>query len=225
MLFLAALAHSILILGVTFTSIQLSNIDTLPQSKITLIAHISRLGLEPKENEYLALGSQHNQGIRVEDDAPTTKPFHNHSGAKIIQPDEIATVTTKSNMRTKLRKLANREALVGPNIHESALSEYLNAWRRRVERIGTENFPEQAHESRAGNPTLEVALSADGALEGILILRSSGNEGLDKAALRILRLATPFEPLPKAVRAEYDVLRFAYEWEFTEGWVGKRPDP
>jgi protein TonB len=49
------------------------------------------------------------------------------------------------------------------------------------------------------------------------VRRSSGNQALDQAALRILRLAAPFEPLPDHIRAEYDVLKFAYEWDFENG--------
>ena len=46
---------------------------------------------------------------------------------------------------------------------------------------------------------------------------SSGQRELDQAAMQILRLAAPFEPFPEGLRAEYDVLRFAYEWRFSEG--------
>ena len=39
---------------------------------------------------------------------------------------------------------------------------------------------------------------------------------LDKAALDILRRASPFDPFPPEVRADYDRLRFAYKWVFSE---------
>jgi hypothetical protein len=32
-----------------------------------------------------------------------------------------------------------------------------------------------------------------------------------------LRLATPFEPFPKAISARHDILRFSYEWQFVGG--------
>ena len=32
--------------------------------------------------------------------------------------------------------------------------------------------------------------------------------------MHILRMAAPFEPLPEIIRADYEVLRFAYEWDF-----------
>ena len=44
--------------------------------------------------------------------------------------------------------------------------------------------------------------------------RSSGDKALDQAALKILRLAAPFDPLPPNIRKDYDVLRFAYDWDF-----------
>jgi protein TonB len=54
------------------------------------------------------------------------------------------------------------------------------------------------------------------------VRRSSGDKALDQAALRILRLAAPFAPLPDVIRADYDVLRFAYEWDFKPGATNAR---
>ena len=49
--------------------------------------------------------------------------------------------------------------------------------------------------------------------------RSSGHRRLDQAALEILRLAAPFDPFPDRFKANYDVLRFAYEWQFIGGQI------
>jgi len=35
--------------------------------------------------------------------------------------------------------------------------------------------------------------------------------------LSILKLASPFEPFPPEMAAEYRILRFAYQWEFVAG--------
>ena len=56
----------------------------------------------------------------------------------------------------------------------------------------------------------------------IVVRRSSGDKALDQAALKILRLAAPFAPLPESIRKDYDVLRFAYEWDFSAGTSGGR---
>jgi protein TonB len=105
-----------------------------------------------------------------------------------------------------------------PSTRQSGLAEYLDGWRRRVERIGTANYPtELLGNIDAGRPTLEVVIAADGRLDDIVVRRSSGDKALDQAALKILRLAAPFPPLPPSIRQDYDVLRFAYEWDFAAG--------
>jgi protein TonB len=110
----------------------------------------------------------------------------------------------------------SRTLVATPTTRQSDLAEYLDGWRRRVERIGTANYPtELLGDLDVGRPTLEVVVAADGRLDDIVVLRSSGNKALDQAALKILRLAAPFDPLPANLRDEYDVLRFAYEWDFS----------
>jgi protein TonB len=122
------------------------------------------------------------------------------------------------DLAAELPKSYDSEALAAPSTEASMLAGYLDSWRRRVERIGTANFPAQLLNDRAlGRPTLEVAIGADGRLADIVVRRSSGDKALDQAALRILRLAAPFEPLPRHIRAEYDTLKFAYEWDFETG--------
>lgn len=110
-----------------------------------------------------------------------------------------------------------RELLIGPDTRADEAAPYLAAWRNRVERIGTQNYPEQARAAGlAGNPVLEVAIRADGTLADIIVKRSSGHSFLDQAALNILRLAAPFEPFDEALKLRYEQLRFAYEWRFTD---------
>jgi protein TonB len=104
---------------------------------------------------------------------------------------------------------------------ESAIAAYLDGWKRRIERVGTLNFPNEARRrSLSGNPVLEVAIRADGVLESVLVRRSSGHAELDQAAVGIVRLAAPFDPFSPTLRERYHVLRFAYEWQFLNGRLG-----
>ena len=66
---------------------------------------------------------------------------------------------------------------------------------------------------------MEVGIAADGTLDRVIIRRTSGNPRLDQAALAILKLASPFDPFPPELAAQYRVLRFAYEWQFVGGRV------
>jgi protein TonB len=104
---------------------------------------------------------------------------------------------------------------------ESQIAGYLDGWKRRIERAGTLNFPNEARRrSLSGNPVLEVAIRADGSLEQVIVRRSSGHRELDNAAVSIVRLASPFDPFPSTMRERYPVLRFAYEWQFIGGRLG-----
>ena len=104
---------------------------------------------------------------------------------------------------------------------ESQIAAYLDGWKRRVEQVGTQHFPEAArNRSASGNPVLEVAIRADGSLQQVLVRRTSGQRELDNAAIRTVRLAAPFDPFPPAMRERYPVLRFAYEWQFMRGRPG-----
>jgi len=103
----------------------------------------------------------------------------------------------------------------------SAIAAYLDGWKRRIEQVGTLNFPDEARRrTLSGNPVLEVAIRADGTLQEVMVRRSSGHRELDVAAVRIVRLASPFDPFPPAMRERYPMLRFAYEWQFLKGRLG-----
>jgi len=47
------------------------------------------------------------------------------------------------------------------------------------------------------------------------ISRSSGQKVLDDAALRIVRLASPYAVFPAAIRRDTDVLEITRTWTFT----------
>lgn len=108
-----------------------------------------------------------------------------------------------------------RHLVVSVNSAQSDIAPYLNSWKRRVERIGTMNFPSEINVAGlSGSPTLEIAIAPDGRLTEVQILRSSGYEALDRAAMMVLNRASPFEPFPDLLRERYDLLRFAYKFEF-----------
>ncbi|MGQ0833792.1 MAG: energy transducer TonB [Gammaproteobacteria bacterium] len=120
----------------------------------------------------------------------------------------------------RLRGPKRDELWITPDAREATLAPYLDAWRRKVERIGTLNYPAAARrEKLEASPVVEVAIASDGQLEKAIVRRSSGRPDLDQAALAILKLASPFDPFPPELAAEYRVLRFAYEWQFVDGRI------
>lgn len=120
--------------------------------------------------------------------------------------------------QAELRGPKRDELWVNANTRAAALAPYLDAWRRKVERIGTINYPTVARHTRAkGYPTVEIWISSDGRLTKVLIRRSSGDAELDQAAIGILKLASPFDAFPPELAHQYRKLGFAYEWHFSGG--------
>jgi len=111
----------------------------------------------------------------------------------------------------------NRQWIVA-DTRESDVAVYLDGWRRKIERVGTMNFPDAARRRRmSGTPVIEVTIGADGKLLHTVIRRSSGHGEIDEAAMRILKLAAPYDPFPAALGAKHDQIRIAYEWQFLGG--------
>ncbi len=86
-------------------------------------------------------------------------------------------------------------------------AEYIHKWSKKLERIGNINFPKKALAlSLSGTLILNATLDRMGRVVEIEISVSSGSKVLDKAAVKIVKLASPYEPLPKKIRKKYDRL-------------------
>lgn len=111
-----------------------------------------------------------------------------------------------------------RKKFVGARTEEYALAAYLDAWKQKIERIGTLNYPEAARGKLYGSVVLYVELRAeDGSIYNAEVSRSSGHKVLDQAALNILRMSGPFGPIPQQALGSATVLSFARTWYFTQG--------
>lgn len=89
---------------------------------------------------------------------------------------------------------------------------YLNMWRKKVERIGNANYPGG---NVYGDLRMLVILRYDGTLKEVRILKSSGHKVLDNAALRIVRIAAPYQGFPVEMRKNYDQLEIIRTWKFS----------
>ena len=130
------------------------------------------------------------------------------------RPD-LGMAPNDDGVELRMRGEAKQQLWIAADTRESEVAVYLDAWRRRVERVGTMNFPEVARRRKlSGTPVLEVIIGADGKLLQTLVRRGSGHVEIYEAAMRILKLAAPFNPFPAALAAKHDEIRIAYEWQF-----------
>jgi protein TonB len=137
--------------------------------------------------------------------------------------DEIALLTSELERKSAQYSSRPRRKAVSASTTEYKYAAYLEAWRRKVERIGNLNYPDEARRKKVfGDLVLHVAVRADGSVERIRVLHSSGHRLLDDAAVRIVRLAAPFSPFPPDIQAETDVLDITRTWQFLSsnrlGW-------
>ena len=129
--------------------------------------------------------------------------------------DEIASLEAQLDSEINNRAKKPRRRTVSAATHRATDALYIDAWRRKIERIGNLNYPEKAKRERVyGSLSLKVAVNADGTVNEILVLRSSGHKILDDAAIRIVRLASPFAPLTSEILVDTDILEIIRVWQF-----------
>ncbi len=268
MLFLAALLHGILIIGVTFNPYPFDEFDNSISLEVTIVANPDQQIDRPDEAQYLAQASQLGGGnttAEVRPSAPleSASPINNlgeKDGENLLESvahDQSADqVLTTQNDRDRqvsdeLREDPQidsstaialefgsvqtlplpqddaasmlihdndpRQLVISADTRESPVAAYLDNWKRRIEAVGDEYFAELGElEGLSGSPVLEVKIEASGQLSEVIIRKSSGSRVVDQAALDILRRASPFDPFPDDVAADYDRFLFTYKWLFSE---------
>ena len=103
--------------------------------------------------------------------------------------------------------------------HKYVAAQYLQDWESKVERVGNLNYPEVAAKKNfSGALTMDVTINADGSIHDITVKRSSGNQALDEAAKRIVRMSAPFAPLPLELLKELNpkILGITRIWKFSD---------
>jgi len=133
------------------------------------------------------------------------------------RPD-LAMTPNSDGVELRMRGEAIQQLWIAADTRESDVAVYLDSWRRKIERVGTMNFPDVVRRQKlSGTPVIEVTIGSDGKLVQTVIRRSSGHAEIDEAAMRILKLAAPFDPFPGELSVKHDEIRIAYEWQFLGG--------
>ena len=155
----------------------------------------------------------------------TTRPQSARQQAKtptasqlIARSLQIASATAEYEQQKLANKKQKSSKFITASTREHKYASYMDAWRRKVERIGRINYPEEARRRKlTGKLVLTVALRPNGTIYSIELDQSSGNRVLDDAARRIVRLAAPYAPFPDNIRAETDLLHITRTWIFQSG--------
>lgn len=107
-----------------------------------------------------------------------------------------------------------RQQFSGPSAQAVDYAAYVEAWRQKIELLGTEHYPDEARGKVYGSLQLTVYINQDGSLQRIEIDRPSSEAILNLAAARIVQLAAPFAPLPASMAKNTDVFAITRTWNF-----------
>lgn len=131
---------------------------------------------------------------------------------------EVQRLTAELDQKVEAYAKRPKRKFVSAATQEYKYAAYLQSWMRKVEQIGTLNFPDEARRKRLfGSLVLHVSLRKNGTIERVIVKRSSGHQALDDAAKRIVRLAAPFAPFPKNIASEIDIMDITRTWRFSDG--------
>lgn len=147
----------------------------------------------------------------------TPKPESPRPSADELVQRSMEMVQLDEQIKQSLQAYSERprKTFVSASTREFKYASYMNDWVHKVERVGNLNYPDAARrQGVSGELILQVALKPDGSVYTITLLKSSGHQVLDDAAIRIVELAAPFPPLPEAVRKDTDLLYITRTWEF-----------
>lgn len=108
-----------------------------------------------------------------------------------------------------------RKKFIGARVEEYRFAQYVEDWRQKVERVGNLNYPSAARGRLYGSLVLTAVIKSDGSLERVEVSRSSGQQVLDQAAARIVKLAAPYAAFPESIRRDTDVIEITRTWTFT----------
>ena len=272
MLFLAALIHGILIIGVTFNAAITDDWANAISLEVTIVANPDQQIDRPDEAAYLAQASQEGGGntpVQVRPAAPLRSALpvdnegredgtalrdsvaHEQSADEVLatenRSDRQAAIDPRSDPQQRdsvaiameagaevtlplpqeaeatmqIRENQPKEFIISADTRESVAAPYLDSWKRRVEAVGTAYLQELGDIGTAtGSPTLMVVIDPSGDLVDVLIRKSSGSTVLDLAALDIMQRASPFNPFPPEMLAEFETgVRFEYKWLFGDQLV------
>lgn len=190
-----------------------------PETKATLADTRQTLAVERKKAK-TSLSKQRDikknpQTAAKEQPEIKKRPKQPTAAQLLANSYKIASLSAEIDRRLKARAERPRRTFISASTQEYKYAAYMEAWRAKVERVGNLNYPEEAQRrDLSGSLILDVALNPDGSVHRIIVRRSSGFKVLDDAAIRIVKLASPFAPFPPDIRKETDILHITRTWQF-----------
>lgn len=156
----------------------------------------------------------------MEKDKPADIPVPNGTDATDTAK-ELARMEAEINKSIEDYNKRPKKTQITPSTREVGYAMYYSALQKKIEKLGTLNFPQRDGTKLYGELVVYIPVFHDGAIYekegGPRIEKSSGNPALDNAALNIVRRAAPFGRFPANMRSsgKDDVWEIITRFRFT----------
>ncbi|MFZ6731773.1 TonB C-terminal domain-containing protein [Undibacterium sp. Ji42W] len=142
------------------------------------------------------------QDKRLKDDRP--KPANGTDQADTSKP--LSRTAAEIDQHIEDQNKRPRKTFITPSTQKAGYAQYYKLMTKRIEDMGTLNFPQKDGKKMYGELTVYIPVFQDGTIfeaeGGPRVEKSSGNRALDAAALNIVRRSAPFGVFPKNMRSE-----------------------
>ncbi len=110
-----------------------------------------------------------------------------------------------------------RKFFDAPSAIANPFAEYVEAWRLRIEEVGSAHYPSSPDDRPSGSLQATVTIDATGKVIDLTIDEPSKDPRINQSVRRIIELAQPFAPFPKSLAQQADQLVITRTWNFTPG--------
>ncbi|WP_298438404.1 TonB family protein [Ottowia sp.] len=201
-----------------------------------LVLHTSMVGMWPSASaqelrDEISANRQRIDAMKAQQEKLLEQVRQQLAAMPAIDPAKLANdpkVRAQENRRRQLTELLARieariqEESTDPRkryISQGGLStiysQYYENLRRKIERRGTENFPESGGRKLYGSLVMAILVNHDGRLLDARVVRGSGSRVLDRLAESIARSAAPFERFSPVMHQDADQLDITASFNFT----------
>lgn len=146
---------------------------------------------------------------------PRSPTEANQARAEEEKRRQLTKLLAELEKRIREENARPKKRYLSPATLKSADALYYSAFRTRVERAGTSQFPTHNGQKLYGELVMEVWLNRQGKVMEAIVTKSSGNALLDRRARAIVMQMAQFDPVPAEVSAGHDLLLISSRFRFT----------
>lgn len=173
---------------------------TVAKKKIEVLEEHQRKLMDQFRNKTAFSSQQTNEKNQFDENQPNSNGQDRNDSNQALarMAAEISQTIEDQNKRP-------RKTFITPSTQAVGYAMYYKSLQKRVEDIGTLNFPQKDGKKMYGELIVYIPIFQDGTIYekdgGPKVEKSSGNKALDAAALRIVRRAAPFGKFPPNMRS------------------------